>query len=65
MNKEEAGLLGASLMTIAIFMYGIKHKMGWKYWLFTLLILPTSGAAIGVALGKAEPLKKVELEKES
>ena len=64
MNKAESGLLGGALITLVIFAYGIKNKMGWKYWVFTLLFLPYAGVMIGVALGKEDPRDVAELERE-
>jgi hypothetical protein len=54
MNKKDAALLGGSLMLMAIFAYGLKYKMGWKYWVFTILVLQPAGMGIGMALGKEE-----------
>lgn len=54
MKKKDAAMLGGSLMLMAIFAYGLKYKMGWKYWVFTILILQPAGIGIGMALGKEE-----------
>ncbi|WP_052596111.1 hypothetical protein [Aureispira sp. CCB-QB1] len=54
MKKRDAGMLGGSLMLLAIFAYGLKNKMGWQYWVFTILILQPAGIGIGMALGKEE-----------
>ena len=52
MNKTDAALLGGAIVTLLIFAYGLKTNRGWKYWLFSMLFIPTSGAALGFALGK-------------
>lgn len=54
MKKTDAAMLGGSLMLMAIFAYGLKYKMGWKYWLLTLIILQPAGISLGFALGKED-----------
>jgi hypothetical protein len=55
MNKTEGALLGSAIVTLLIFAYGLKTNQGWKYWVFSMLFMPISGAYIGLALGKDEP----------
>lgn len=55
MNKPESALLGSAIVTLLIFAYGLKTSRGWKYWVFSMLFIPYSGAAIGYALGKEDP----------
>ena len=49
MNKVSAYGLGSGLTVVAIFAYGLKNKMGWKYWVFTLLFLAPAGGLIASA----------------
>lgn len=49
MNKVSAYGLGSGLTVVAIFAYGLKNKMGWKYWVFTILFLAPAGGLIASA----------------
>ncbi|WP_052600224.1 hypothetical protein [Aureispira sp. CCB-QB1] len=55
MNKQESALVGGAIVTLLIFAYGLKTNRGWKYWVFSMIFIPSSGAAIGYALGKEDP----------
>ena len=46
MTKEAAYGLGSGLTILMIFAYGLKHKMGWKYWVFTMLFLAPAGGLV-------------------
>jgi hypothetical protein len=60
MNKTESALFGSGIVTLLIFAYGLKTNRGWKYWVFSMLFMPLSGAYIGMALGKDEPTTNQE-----
>lgn len=62
MKKTDAAMLGGSLMLMAIFAYGLKNKMGWKYWVFTLIILQPAGISLGLALGKEDDTTEDSLD---
>jgi len=59
MNKQDAGGMGSALITILVFIYGIKSNRGWKYWVFTLLLLPAAGYQLGAAFGKVDEHKQL------
>lgn len=60
MVKEEVGLLSSSIIIFLIFVYGIKTKRSWRYWLATLLFLPTAAAGIGIVAGSAIGLQSMK-----
>ena len=60
MTKDESGALGAGIIILLVFAYGLKANRGWKYWIFSMLFIPPAGAAIGYALGK--PLSMPEIK---
>lgn len=62
MNKLESASLGMGLVILLIFVYGIRANKGWKYWVFSMLFIPISGAYIGYALGKEEDSSSTDLE---
>lgn len=53
MKKEELGGIGAAVVTLMIFAYGLKSGRGWKYWLFSMLFITSAGYAIGYGIGGA------------
>ena len=61
MTKDESGALGAGLIILLIFAYGLKASRGWKYWIFSMLFIPPAGAAIGYALGKPLPMPEIKV----
>jgi len=54
MNKVESAMLGGAIVTLLIFAYGLKTNRGWKYWVFSMLFIPSSGFGLGFALGNDE-----------
>ncbi|WMX17116.1 hypothetical protein [Aureispira sp. CCB-E] len=54
MNKESASALGWGLVALPLYLYGLKNKMGWRYWLTAALIIAPIGGVIGHALGKED-----------
>ena len=57
MTKEETGGVGTGIITILIFIYGIKASRGWKYWVLSLIFLPFAGFQIGSAFGSDKSIK--------
>ena len=56
MKKEDSGGLGAGIVTLLIFVYGLRSQRGWKYWVFSLLFISSAGYGIGYALGSEDPI---------
>lgn len=63
MNKVSAYGLGSGLAVVAIFAYGLKNKMGWKYWVFTILFLaPAVGLIVSAFVPEDENAKALEAQ---
>lgn len=54
MNKESASALGWGLLALPLYIYGLKNKMGWRYWLTVSFLIAPIGGVIGGALGKED-----------
>ena len=54
MNKDSAAALGWGVLALPLYLYGLKNKMGWRYWLMAIFLIAPIGGIIGSALGKED-----------